>query len=218
MFRLAVFNLKDIIKYLFCLVAIMLIIYMANRYFFSHKSELKLIDIQEIIEEQALALIDMQYPQFRKIKNKAEQEIIANESTEKTEDDFKQNFFIGLINTQLIIVGEDLEDNEQNEIIVNNLNEENSENNNVETFNENENSVSQNIEDTQIDVETKVVTKNPLADAYTDLYGSVKIKNETSYNLSDDILNPNQDDYNAFEKKMADLSANICLRVLNELK
>ncbi len=36
--------------------------------------------------------------------------------------------------------------------------------------------------------------------------------------ISDDILNPNQDDYNAFEKKMADLSANICLRILNELK
>ena len=36
--------------------------------------------------------------------------------------------------------------------------------------------------------------------------------------ISDDILSPNQEnDYNAFEDKAADLSANICLKVLSQL-
>ena len=51
------------------------------------------------------------------------------------------------------------------------------------------NEVEDEIENIKTDIETEVVTKNPLADAYTDMYGSVKIKNETSYTLSDDILN-----------------------------
>ncbi len=37
---------------------------------------------------------------------------------------------------------------------------------------------------------TTVVTKNPISDAYTQTYNGVKIKNETSFNLTDDILNP----------------------------
>lgn len=188
MFRLAVFNLKDIIKYLFSLVSVMIIIYVANRYFFSHKSESKLIDIPEMIERKAVALIDTQFPQIKEVKSIAEQNIISHESTEEIEDDFRQNFFMGLINTQLGIAGEDLGDYEHDENIVSNLGEENNDNANLP--NNNENSVSQNMEMVKTDVETEVVTKNPLADAYTDLYGSVKIKNETSYTLSDDILNP----------------------------
>ena len=38
-------------------------------------------------------------------------------------------------------------------------------------------------------VSTKVVTKNPLEDKYTDKYKTVKIKNETDYKLTEDILN-----------------------------
>ena len=37
--------------------------------------------------------------------------------------------------------------------------------------------------------ETKVTTKNPIADAYTKRYKGVKIKNETGYDLSDEDLN-----------------------------
>ena len=188
MFRLAIFNLKDIIKYLFCLVSVMVIIYVANRYFFSHKSEEKLIDIAKVLEKQATALIDTQYPQIKEVKSKAEQNIISHESTEEMEDDLKQNFLISLINTQLGIAEADLDNHEYEENVASNLDEENKNDKNIST--DNENSTSGNTENVKTDVETNVVTKNPLSDAYTDLYGNVKIKNETSYSLSDDILNP----------------------------
>ena len=189
MFRLAVFNLKDIIKYLFWLVAIMIIIYMANRYFFSHKSESKLIDIPKIIEEQAVALIDIQYHQIKEIKNMQEKNIIDNETTEEVEEDFRQNFLEGLINTQIGVVGKDLSSTySKQDSIDNNLNDENDEKDFVSD--NNESNISSNIQEVKTEVETEVVTKNPLTDAYTNMYGSVKIKNETSYTLSDDVLNP----------------------------
>ena len=41
------------------------------------------------------------------------------------------------------------------------------------------------------DVTTKVVTANPIAESYNREYGNgIKIKNETSYELTDDMLNP----------------------------
>ena len=39
-------------------------------------------------------------------------------------------------------------------------------------------------------VKTEVTTQNPLQDKYTAQYGSVKIKNETDYNLTNEILAP----------------------------
>ncbi len=43
---------------------------------------------------------------------------------------------------------------------------------------------------------TEVVTSQPLADRYDREYNGVKIKNETEFELTDDILNPNDLDIN----------------------
>lgn len=43
---------------------------------------------------------------------------------------------------------------------------------------------------------TEVVTSQPLADRYDREYNGVKIKNETEFDLTDDILNPNDLDIN----------------------
>lgn len=41
----------------------------------------------------------------------------------------------------------------------------------------------------QTDVSTQVVTENPIQESYNKQYNGVKIKNETSYELTDNILN-----------------------------
>ena len=40
-------------------------------------------------------------------------------------------------------------------------------------------------------IKTEVVTPNPIAENANAQYGKVKIKNQTTYNLTEDILNPN---------------------------
>lgn len=192
MFKLAVFNLKDLLKYLFYLVIGIIAIYMVNRYFFSQKSESKKINFSSIIEKQAVRLIETQYPQISKIEEKNKLDTIENKIEEEHDKDAKKDFLVGLINTQINIEGKNLEEktihHNDEESDTNNINNGNSEF--QETYIMGENNMSTNeIENIKTDIETEVVTKNPLADAYTDMYGSVKIKNETSYTLSDDILN-----------------------------
>ena len=47
------------------------------------------------------------------------------------------------------------------------------------------------IQETNTDITTtQIVTQNPIAEKYTREYNGVKIKNETSYELTDDMLNP----------------------------
>lgn len=197
MFKLAVFNLKDILKYLFYLVIGILAIYMVNRYFFLHKSENKRINFVGIIEKQAVSFIDMEYPQICKIKDKYNENIVSDEIMEDDDRDFKEDFLIGLVNTQLCINEKQLYEkkNNQNVKVSNsndNINEQNTEfkEDNVES--DNDIKFQKEIENIKTDVDTEVVTNNPLTDAYTDMYGSVKIKNETNYTLSEDVLNPQE--------------------------
>ena len=47
-------------------------------------------------------------------------------------------------------------------------------------------------ENVKKDVETKVVTQNPIVEKYSNEYNGIKIKNETSYNLQEISLNPDE--------------------------
>lgn len=189
MFRSAVFNLKDIIKYLFYLVFLSIMIYIVNRYFL-HKSENKNMNLPKVLEKQSLALIDIEYPQIQKIKNTQEKDKIDNEATEEVGEDFKENFFISLINTQMTVTAKDSRKtyNESQNLVEEDTGDEIKEYNDVS--NNSDNNISLDTQDIGPDIQTQVVTENPLSDSYTDLYGSVKIKNETSYTLSENILNP----------------------------
>ena len=46
------------------------------------------------------------------------------------------------------------------------------------------------IQEVTTDTNTQVVTQNPIAERYNKEYNGIKIRNETSYELTDDILNP----------------------------
>ena len=48
-----------------------------------------------------------------------------------------------------------------------------------------------NIEKASTNLDTRVITKNPISENVNRQYGDVKIKNQTSYELTDDVLNPN---------------------------
>lgn len=62
-----------------------------------------------------------------------------------------------------------------------------------EPQNTNTNSEEQKIAQSQdigTDTNTQVVTQNPIAERYNREYNGIKIRNETSYELTDDMLNP----------------------------
>lgn len=186
MFKSAVFSLKDILKYLFCFITLFLIIQLANRFLFLHKLKTTK-DKPNIIEKQAIALIDLEFPQIKEI---CEKDINNNEIKEESEEYFTQNFLVGLINTQIGVASKDLE-NDEKDLNKAEYDDEISQNQDNSETEHNENSdILENIQKISNNMETEVVTNNPLADAYTNMYGSVKIKNETDYSLSDEILNP----------------------------
>lgn len=65
---------------------------------------------------------------------------------------------------------------------------------NSETIQDNENLVENKTNDTVIEkVKTEVIETNNKKDVYTDTYKSVKIKNESKYDLTEEMLTPNVD-------------------------
>ena len=49
------------------------------------------------------------------------------------------------------------------------------------------------VDEVPVSLPTKVIQANNLAENYNTIYKDIKIKNETSFNLSQEILNPNID-------------------------
>ena len=66
-----------------------------------------------------------------------------------------------------------------------------SSNNGSENTVENQENIAQKLEDIPSSLTTKVIEKNNKTDTYTDVYKSVKIKNESKYQLTEEILTPN---------------------------
>lgn len=59
-----------------------------------------------------------------------------------------------------------------------------------QTPQEGENTNQQEVELAKTDQSTEVVTKQPIAESFNAQYGAVKIKNQTSYNLTEEIMKP----------------------------
>lgn len=187
MFKLAVFSLKDIVRYLFCLVIAIAIIYMVNRYFFYYKKDSKKINIFEFVETKAVGLIDECFPPISKLNNKNIDK--CDELLE--EEDFENSFLTDLINTQISIAKKDINKNnsdEKQKSDVSNDIEEDIIKNNEKNIEENLQNNSDDNKDIKEKIDTEIVTKNPLADAYTDIYENVKIKNETGFTLDESVL------------------------------
>ena len=197
MFRLAVFNLRDILRYLLCLVVAVTTIYLANRYFFSRKNDSKKVDFFDFVEKQAVGLISVELPQIERIKAlHNENSENGNVLFEEDDDDLEDKFLMGLINTQIGIVVKDFKNaksnaDKENDVISDEVDGETTdiETNKTEEIDIN-NEEPKKMDNIISDINTEVVTKNPLADAYTDMFENVKIKNETNFTLSNDILNP----------------------------
>lgn len=179
MFNVTVIRLKDIVK----IIAIVVIIYILGNFVFKN------IQFKNYFNQS----INISTDKFIKTGLNTESSIFKyvlgdkeaeQEKTEEVEANLKN------ISTKTIlnISSKIFETKEKEQTFGQEQKEENKENENTNT-----NSQEQKIVQTQdvnTDVNSEVVTQNPIAEKYNKEYNGIKIKNETSYELTDDMLNP----------------------------
>ncbi len=161
MINLAVINIKDVVKYLVKLITIIVVVVGIARYF-SVVKENKQSKIQ-LFNYSLISCLDQTIPAIKNVNN-AEVKQEEKPIYEKILD-----MQIGMT-SNVKEKGKEVE--KQNESITQPDNEK--------------------IEEAKTGVETKVVEeKNSANNKYTNTYGSVTIKNESKYNLTEDMLVPN---------------------------
>lgn len=184
MFNVTVLKMKDIIKYLVgIMITISFVIY-TTRYFSSNKDKIN----QEENKKQAkieifqfgslTSCLDKTIPTMSSMNeeyNKIEQE---NEKLEST------NYLEEILKTEISSIKgiEKLEEKSNLE----NTNEELEKNEQQNKSKTEEKITLASVEK----VSTEVVTQNPITESYNVEYGKVKIKNQTTYELTQDMLKP----------------------------
>ena len=186
MFNVTVLKMKDIVKCLVGIIIAVAFITITTRYFSSTKQN-KSQNNDTIITKISKTIGDF-------INNKLTEGLtetmpvlsITNESTKMANAEIKEDdnellkkMLASEINSIEAIKNQDdnTETNKTNEEGENQETEQNEEANN-------------SVELAKTNVDTEVVTNNPLTESYNVQYGAVKIKNQTSYTLTEDMLNP----------------------------
>ena len=170
MFNVAVLRLKDIVKYIICIFVLILLIFSITNYFSGAKKNTQEVTqkvenvTNQLSSHSLLSCLDATLPVVASI----------NRNDEKKKEKLSENDILkSMLGTQISSIDE-----------IQNM-EKISEN--VETENIEE---EQNIELAETGITTEVVTNNPIAENYNTQYGKVKIKNQTDYQLTEEMLTP----------------------------
>lgn len=179
MFNVTVLKMRDIIKYLVGIIITIFFVIYTTRYFSSTKNKIKEEDKKqskiEIFQFGSLtSCLDKTIPTMSSINeeyNKIEEE---NEKIEST------NYLEEFLKTEISSI-KGIEKLEEDSNI------ENTNENSQEEQNQTEQTEKITLASTQ-GVLTEVVTQNPITESYNVEYGKVKIKNQTTYELTEDML------------------------------
>jgi len=171
MFNVTVIRLKDIVK----IVIVLITIYILSKFIFKDVS----------IKNNLSQSIHFQTIDFVKLGINTESNIIkyiSNQDAEKTEEVEEDDKNISI--KKILQIGSNLFQAKEVEKDIGQDEEKQENNQSQET---------QTAQTNQVitDVSTQVVTEHPIAEKYNKEYNGVKIKNETSYELTDEMLNPN---------------------------
>lgn len=196
MFNVAVIRLKDLIRFSFLVIAVIAIIYFSSQ--FLYKKNFKKINIGQKVSanlsEYVKQAVNTELPEVEKEAKKTEE-------SEKKENKLLNAIIgleLGVINAKEKVV-ENIQSSEQVGQNIESTNEdddknkaekEEQESEKAESSHETDSEGEADVELAKGDLKTEVITQNPIADAYTKKYKGVKIKNETSFDLTDEDLNP----------------------------
>ena len=185
MFNVTVLKFKDILKYLVGIIITIGIIIFTARYFSYTKKD-------NINEKQITENSKIQIFKFGSLTGCLDKTIptMANlneKNNEKEEKNNTTNYLEEIIKTEISSI-KGIEEIENKQV------DEKTESEKTKTGDQNQNTNSQENEKITLAsnqaVTTEVVTPNPISDNANVQYGNVKIKNQTTYNLTEDILNP----------------------------
>lgn len=185
MFNVTVLKFKDILKYLVGIIITIGIIIFTARYFSYTKKD-------NINEKQITEKSKIQIFKFGSLTGCLDKTIptMANlneKNNEKEEKNNTTNYLEEIIKTEISSI-KGIEEIENKQV------DEKTESEKTKTGDQNQNTNSQENEKITLAsnqaVTTEVVTPNPISDNANVQYGNVKIKNQTTYNLTEDILNP----------------------------
>ena len=174
MFNVTVLKIGDIIKYLVGISIIVMLMVFTARYFSSTKENKNTKNFKILQANSLTKCMEQEIPAMASINSE-------NDTREQNETS-KNNYLEQFLQTEISSIKGIKEAEEKVE---------------GENENENQNEITQNAEnknDVQLsqstNAQTEIVTPNPISENYNVQYGNVKIKNQTTYNLTEDILKP----------------------------
>lgn len=174
MFNVTVLKIGDIIKYLVGISIIVMLMVFTARYFSSTKENKNTKNFKILQANSLTKCMEQEIPAMASVNSE-------NDTQEQNETS-KNNYLEQFLQTEISSIKGIQEAEEKVE---------------VEDKNKNQNETTQNAEtrnDVQLaqstNTQTEVVTPNPISENYNVQYGNVKIKNQTTYNLTEDILKP----------------------------
>ena len=190
MFNVTVIRLNDLIKnFLFIILLLIIILLVKNNIKFQFAE----------IHVNSTDLLNFEMPILSQGHNNEIQLIDEN-----TNEDVELGWYNKILNLEIgifnVIENENeiqtakIEGNQKDDLSKVEEQKDNEKNNSDEENNDdekNDDGKNDNIELAKTELKTEVVTVNPLPDSYTQKYKGIKIKNETEFDLSDDILNTN---------------------------
>ena len=179
MFNVTVFRMRDLLKYFIGIVLTIIMVTIISKYFNKDtKGEKKIIKdvktgISVLSEKSMVGCLDRTIPSMVTVNN--EYKNIANEDDQKEEKNILQAMLETQISSIKAIEESDVKETEAN----------------VEQENTKEDEQQdQTVEEAKTGVQTQVITNNPIAENSNVQYGKVKIKNQTDYTLTEDMLKP----------------------------
>ena len=194
MFNVTVLKIKDIVKYLVGTIILIGIIVYTTRFFAYKPNEQKIEKKQEKVS--ITEILKIRSNTLKKCLNKTipvMAELEKEKESKKTTNN-ENKIFESFLETEISSI-KGMEETEKEK---NQTEDSNGSDNKKNTSDENKSDSNNSItEDEKIilasnsGIKTEVVTPNPIAENANVQYGKVKIKNQTTYNLTEDILNPN---------------------------
>lgn len=194
MFNVTVLKIKDIVKYLVGTIILIGIIVYTTRFFAYKPNEQKIEKKQEKVS--ITETLKIKSNTLKKCLNKTipvMAELEKEKESKKTTNN-ENKIFESFLETEISSI-KGMEETEKEK---NQTEDSNGSDNKKNTSDENKSDSNNSItEDEKIilasnsGIKTEVVTPNPIAENTNVQYGKVKIKNQTTYNLTEDILNPN---------------------------
>ena len=187
MFNVTILKMKDIKKYFISIIVFIIIIISLTKYFSNIKKESQIIKqevekkVENISGQSLVSCLDKTIPVISSINE--EYSNIAKE--DDVEED--KNVLQEILKTQIsTIKGLEISEKQENSKINENTEEKNTKQVNNEQTEEN----NQQIQTAETGLKTEVITNNPIAENFNTQYGKVKIKNQTKYTLTQEMLTP----------------------------